>query len=313
MIGYFPEIYEDEWMYSVLSRTYVHMGCYSKSDFLNRIFEIANPRKTSNASPLTCKIKDSVIDEVQLDHSVLLSHSLFGYYQVFLEDKTELNWTDNRYHSLWNLSYCPICVMKDRRRYGECYWHLSHQISGLNVCLVHGCRLNRISENALSSFKFLPLESVVDSMEIKVCDNEEQMFADYIKVMMGVSQERKRKFSAKKAFWILVKDTVYFDPETQQIKVFDLINRQRELFFDGIFSNAWQFRAWLGGRMEAPDCACKLLFLLGVDPEKIFDVGCCHQNYMLDYLSVSDFPRLKTMCLRNASMTDEIEYRLKYM
>jgi len=36
---------------------------------------------------------------------------------------------------------CPLCVKEDRERYGETYWHLSHQLQGIDVCHKHGCYL----------------------------------------------------------------------------------------------------------------------------------------------------------------------------
>lgn len=35
------------------------------------------------------------------------------------------------------LYFCPICVQEDRIRYGECYWHRTHQVKGIRVCPTH--------------------------------------------------------------------------------------------------------------------------------------------------------------------------------
>lgn len=32
------------------------------------------------------------------------------------------------------LKYCPICAEEDRQKYGEAYWHRSHQIAKLPKC-----------------------------------------------------------------------------------------------------------------------------------------------------------------------------------
>ncbi len=39
------------------------------------------------------------------------------------------------------LRYCPMCVTEDRGKYGEAYWHRTHQISQLTVCPKHKCIL----------------------------------------------------------------------------------------------------------------------------------------------------------------------------
>jgi len=37
--------------------------------------------------------------------------------------------------------YCPACAVLDREKFGEAYWHRIHQITGINVCAIHGCLL----------------------------------------------------------------------------------------------------------------------------------------------------------------------------
>ncbi len=38
--------------------------------------------------------------------------------------------------------YCPSCTSEDLRAYGESYWHLSHQLPGVVICMRHGSRLH---------------------------------------------------------------------------------------------------------------------------------------------------------------------------
>jgi len=40
-----------------------------------------------------------------------------------------------------DLRYCPICVVEDRERYGEAYWHRLHQVPGLFLCPLHASTL----------------------------------------------------------------------------------------------------------------------------------------------------------------------------
>ncbi len=39
------------------------------------------------------------------------------------------------------IRFCPACVSSDYSRYGEPYWHRSHQIYGINLCHKHGSPL----------------------------------------------------------------------------------------------------------------------------------------------------------------------------
>ncbi len=35
------------------------------------------------------------------------------------------------------LRYCPLCIYEDRRKFGKCYWHRIHQVSGVFICPKH--------------------------------------------------------------------------------------------------------------------------------------------------------------------------------
>lgn len=37
--------------------------------------------------------------------------------------------------------YCPLCLEEDLAKLGVAYWHLSHQITGVNACWKHQCQL----------------------------------------------------------------------------------------------------------------------------------------------------------------------------
>lgn len=47
------------------------------------------------------------------------------------------------------LRFCPSCVVTDRNKYGETYWHRLHQLSGVLVCPIHCCFL----ENSFVEWK----------------------------------------------------------------------------------------------------------------------------------------------------------------
>ena len=39
------------------------------------------------------------------------------------------------------LRYCPACYQEDIQRYGEPYWHRSHQLPAMQICIKHHCWL----------------------------------------------------------------------------------------------------------------------------------------------------------------------------
>lgn len=72
------------------------------------------------------------------------------------------------------LRFCPVCVMEDRKAYGETYWHRKHQIRNMNICTKHNCRLMESSVPAKSeqSYTFYPAESYTCENNVIVEDNE---------------------------------------------------------------------------------------------------------------------------------------------
>lgn len=314
MIGYFPTIYEDEWLYSVLSRAYVHTGVFGKIEFLKAMFDghddFAN---YSRVSPFTAKIRESVLQEIGIDREQILSHTLFGYYQIFLEKKSAENWADDKYKRFKFLSYCPLCVLEDREKYGEGYFHLKHQISGVNACIKHNCRLIHAPLDNQTIFRFHALEELVDEMTVEQCSQDELLFCKYINVIMEASQKDKTAFSAKTAFLYLIKNSQYYDVETGRIDVFELIEQiKKEFLLREIFQEVGQFFAWLRGKIKMPDAACKILFILEPDANVVLAEGLKQMDFEISF-PLHEFPPLKTLCLRGIEMTDQLEYRLKYM
>lgn len=141
MIAYFPEIYPDELMYSLLARYYVKSGypCYwyvaedlFQSKTVRPDIEFVNQYTPAALQMIT---GDLLIDDV------ILNHTMFPYYGRFLpkerRDKAfkALVQMQGNYHNLLPMAkrktnlerylrYCPICAEADRERYGESYWHV---------------------------------------------------------------------------------------------------------------------------------------------------------------------------------------------
>jgi hypothetical protein len=48
-------------------------------------------------------------------------------------------------HTFYGLKFCPYCVTEDIKALGFPYWHISHQIYGVEACYRHGCYLHGIN------------------------------------------------------------------------------------------------------------------------------------------------------------------------
>lgn len=64
---------------------------------------------------------------------------------------------------------CPLCVIHDRETYGTAYWHITHQLAGINVCPIHHCYLHmqqRSSKRVVLPLTSKPIELVSNTEAI---------------------------------------------------------------------------------------------------------------------------------------------------
>ena len=156
MIGYFPELYEDELVYSWIARYLVHSGYTSAADAYQDLFFNKNLRPSVELMNNLIDDAKSVMTKNMSLQELIYNHTLFPEYGRFIDpikrerlvseaDFSRGNWinslmipvaTGERY-----LKYCPLCAKEDRDIHGEAYWHRKHQITNINICVKHGLYL----------------------------------------------------------------------------------------------------------------------------------------------------------------------------
>lgn len=201
MIVCFPELYDDELLYSVFARYYV------KSGYMAYICVADDLYMRKSAVPdiefineLTPEVVNILTQNKSMDN-IVEKHTMFPYYGRFLPyDRRKeafnaiVNMSGN-YHNLLPipnkntgeeryLRYCPLCAETDRKIYGETYWHRQHQMIGIDICTVHYCRLlnssvvirRKTSPSLIAAEKIVPVEdnTVFSENQIEIC------VADYI-------------------------------------------------------------------------------------------------------------------------------------
>ncbi|MED3782509.1 TnsD family transposase [Heyndrickxia sporothermodurans] len=153
---FFPPAYPDELLFSICSRYFIRSGNISYKSTLDDLF--SNRSLTTSIilpSGIRSLVKNlppySNIDELQL----IYRHTLYLFYSAFLppdraKDIYETMCSSdgkgihgksgvlastipqNKY-----LRFCRDCMTEDKKKYGEYYWHRSHQLSGIQCCLTH--------------------------------------------------------------------------------------------------------------------------------------------------------------------------------
>lgn len=163
LLEFFPDPYPDEILYSVWARYSDHVGYSYKADVLLELF---GDRYLRPVLDLPCRLQ-SFVDNLPFGHDYDVNyfidhHTLLPFYGAFLPSE-RLQYVreqmacgpgkllhrhvgiDMRIMSPVWLRYCPECARKERKEFGECFWHRLHQIPGVEVCPVHGMFLENSS------------------------------------------------------------------------------------------------------------------------------------------------------------------------
>lgn len=160
MINCFPFIYEDELLYSAVSRYKRQCGLINKEsisrDFIfkiNKIFQMFFPlrlAKIAETLPATSKITAEYL---------LYNHTMYPFYTKLLPEKIKNKIKNDMIISKGNiniisslgsgniirqgnyLKYCPKCIKEDIDNLGESYWRREHQVAGILFCRKHKIQL----------------------------------------------------------------------------------------------------------------------------------------------------------------------------
>ena len=197
MIAFFPGIYEDELVYSVLARYYEKTGYMTYRSVVDDLYR----RNTITVdaeyiNPLTDEACGCLKRQRSMDE-IIMKHTMFPYYARFYSKEKrnriyhmfvtqtekccdllkQTNYTDRF------LQFCPMCVTKDREIYGETYWHRAHQIPHIKICPTHKCRLHSSTMKLTGSTvaTLATAESMINACNAKeiVSDDLEINLAEY--------------------------------------------------------------------------------------------------------------------------------------
>lgn len=166
MLSYFPAIYPDELLYSVLARWLRHQGAVGMTHPLKHLFgrrfacaSLDVPGWIGHLAAVLPQERgftaDGLIDQL----------TLFPYYTTYVPaplrsacrlamcSGTISGWhmrlgiTAFRISRARGLRFCSLCLQEMQLHYGEPYWKRSHQLPGVLLCPEHGCALQHSALN----------------------------------------------------------------------------------------------------------------------------------------------------------------------
>jgi len=193
LLIFIPQIYDDEILYSVISRYHFLSGNRNLKATIREFFDYDSVVPTIGFPSLLENLATKIPKDLYYDSNFFIDQcTLFPIYIPFLpEDRkaqiiTEMK--NNKGTRLFNLlgiqaghileinklKYCPLCAIEDYKKYDEIYYHRIHQVEGVFVCNKHGCLLKEYIPNRYASrLEFVRFD--YDKLDLKVnytMDNE---------------------------------------------------------------------------------------------------------------------------------------------
>lgn len=291
MIFYLPEIYPDELVYSWFCRYFVHSGFLTHNAALRSLYckRSNNPSKEFlgqlNQEAL------SVIKQILPIKSLILQHTMFPQYARFVpkqQKKTALECMCNDFcdaHHLFSvlprsetdvfLKYCPLCAKEDRDKYGETYWHKSHQIRGVMVCHNHKCVLESSEVPAKSelSYTFCSAEEYTLNKTPIFTDNVELIkYIRYLNNVFNVKLDFEAGAPIQSILYHAMKDTKYMK-SNGKMRNTKLLTDDITVFYECMgVRNIASFnqiqRVLLGERFEF-SVVCQIAYYLGISEKAL--------------------------------------------
>ena len=158
MIGFMPDFYPDELVYSLLARYYQRSGYLAYIHAARDLYAVPAIRPDMYfINPMAEEAWEAIAGRTSPER-VILGHTMYPAYARFLPVEARqmalqqmsrmegkpymmLKVAHRRQDRTRYLRYCPGCAEEDREAHGEAYWHRSAQIQGIDVCPEHGCYL----------------------------------------------------------------------------------------------------------------------------------------------------------------------------
>lgn len=282
MIGFMPEPYPDELMYSVLSRYHKMSGHLVYRASAEELFKDPLVRPDLE---FVNRYTEEVLSVLGMDMETLVrNHTMFPASAMFLPYERKkaafqsMIRMDGKHKNLLaipvrknvrTLRYCPVCVAEDRKKYGETYWRRGYQIESIRVCPVHRCYLQ--STEVILSGKatpaFITAEEVIpENREVVSCNNElELKLEKYIIEVFQSKIDMENQVSVGAFLHTRLENTKYLSLHGEQRNINELhqdFTRYYQNLQDNNFTELWKIqKVFTNDRYRLQDVCMLGMFL----------------------------------------------------
>jgi transposase len=159
MLTYFPEIYDDELVYSVVARFSFHTGMAATRANTVLFGHALQPSLHDMTTRLNVLVAQIPAQRDVTSTQLIEQHTLFPYYRATMNEAQ----SNRCLQALKNgkrlaadsagtgyvisrpsfLRFCAACMREMFEQYGEAYWRRDHQIAAILVCPKHGSILRQ--------------------------------------------------------------------------------------------------------------------------------------------------------------------------
>lgn len=244
MINWFPKMYDDELLYSVISRYKRRSGIYLKKsimeDFYDKsvgMFQILFPiylGKMSEMLPINSDIKPE---------ELILNHTMYPYYTKFLPK----NIADDIFFSMLNgdnksimikarlhngemvgnryLKYCSLCIKEDMKNLGESYWRREHQVIGVWFCYKHRIQLKESNiTTSKTNNRYVCVEDIKETNQRVINNNFLKYNIRYIELVkeLKIKNQKEIDLQSINNFYLYKLKLLNLTTEGGQIRIREL-------------------------------------------------------------------------------------------
>lgn len=256
MISFVPTLYEDEILYSFISRYHQRSGNIKITDTLEDLFSISHLKcniylpgyidNLVNNFPINCKYKSK---------DIILNNTLYPFFTFFDSNefsnkifnlmknsdnndiRSKSGTTNTKMNPIY-FKFCNECIEEDINMYGETYWHRIHQAPGVFVCHKHNTILQnsnvKINNRNIREYITPNKNNCIFDDKIKYSENIKQKLYNLSKnvalIMNG--NTNKKPINWYKNNYINALKIKKFATINDTLRVDNLINAFREYYTD---------------------------------------------------------------------------------
>ncbi len=293
MITFFPTFYPDELVYSLLSRYYSKSGYPAYIFAAEDLFEnkIIKP-DIEFLNPLKKEVLDVITKNTSIE-SIIKDHTMFPYYGRFINKErrrkayeTLMEMSGSIYNLLAiptnkekrYLRYCPYCVEEDREKYGETYWHRTHQMIDVNICPIHSCKLinSSVIISSRDSPKLITAEEEINPFAEKTLSENvsEINLSQYVMRVFQSNIDINNDICMGKFLHSQMYGTKYVSIRGKQRNMNLITKDFQEMYKDlnNDFNESWQIQKLLNGYRANTYEVCMFAMFLNVPYEKLINM-----------------------------------------